>query len=65
MTNTCKAYNQLEEVEKLLVKAQIVIDDVYRHHLDELPNLAITSSRVNGAKESLKESIERAVEKGI
>lgn len=65
MTTTCKACDQLEAVEKLLVKARVVLDDVHHHNAEALPNLLITSARVNSAQESLKLSIEEALEKGI
>ena len=65
MVTTCKACDQLEEVEKLLVKARVVLDDLYHHNSGSLPNLLTTSAFVNSAQESLKLSIEKALEKGI
>lgn len=65
MITTCKACDQLEEVEKLLVKARVVLDDLYHHNSESLPNLLATSAFVNSAQESLKLSIEKALEKGI
>lgn len=65
MVTTCKACDQLEEVEKLLVKARVVLDDLYHHNSESLPNLLTTSAFVNSAQESLKLSIEKALEKGI
>lgn len=65
MVTTCKACDQLEEVEKLLVKARVVLDDLYHHNSESLPNLLTTSYFVNSAQESLKLSIEKALEKGI
>ena len=65
MVTTCKACDQLEEVENLLVKARVVLDDLYHHNSKSLPGLLATSAFVNSAQESLKLSIEKALEKGI
>lgn len=65
MVTTCKACDQLKEVEKLLVKSRVILDDLYHHNAEALPGLLLTSAQVNSAQESLKLSIEKALEKGI